>query len=271
LHSGGTSKSWSTIRIVDRTIARNICKASRVTRVRSTCCLTCLFAAEGENLLDVIAGPLTGTDDCLDVAAQQALSGRENVARHRDERIGYEPDGRHSDIMHSADRGAENTAALGLASDIEEAQRAEPRHKYGGDERNCGQLGIIGNGQARLECQLGNKMRGPHASAKDARCGAHRSEVPRPAASRARTRRFIAVISRPIGKETNKPIQSGLLRIQGNLMNARTRRGEFCCLDRKAGLDHFAQQLHRGQHPFLRDQATAVELGQNAAQADFLL
>jgi len=50
----------------------------------------------------------------------------------------------------------------------------------GGDERKRRQVGIIGNGQARLECQLGNKMRGPHAGTKDAGCGGHQSEAPLP-------------------------------------------------------------------------------------------
>ena len=46
--------------------------------------------------------------------------------------------------------------------------------------RKRGQVGIIGDGQTRLECQLGNKMRCPNAGAKDAGCGRHQSEAPLP-------------------------------------------------------------------------------------------
>ena len=81
------------------------------------------------------------------------------------------------------------------------------------------------------------------------------------------TQPFVVVI----GKETNKPIYPGLLRSRANLIDARILRGEFRCLGRKAGLDHFAQQLHRSQYLVVRDQTAAVELGENATQADFVL
>src|SRR5215475_634475 len=38
----------------------------------------------------------------------------------------------------------------------------------------------------------------------------------------------------------------------------------------EARFDILAQQLHCGQHLLMRDEAAAIELGENAAEADFL-
>ena len=84
---------------------------------------------------------------------------------------------RRSDVMHCSDCDTDGAATHYWSLRLKSQHHAQPGYDDRNSERKRCQIGIIGNRQTRLECELGDEMSGPDADTKDTGRGGHQSKA----------------------------------------------------------------------------------------------
>jgi hypothetical protein len=81
--------------------------------------------------------------------------------------LGGRPQRGHSYVVHRGEARPDHGAALFWIRITVHDRHPEPDGSYRGQERNCGQTGIVVYRKTRLKGQLGNEIGSPHARAED--------------------------------------------------------------------------------------------------------